>query len=355
MQIQDIDRNFKVETKIEKDDIRFFNVREEPFAVYGVFHEDGKFRRMPEAVARTVSEGVTALHTHTAGGRIRFRTDSPYIAIHAKMESIYKMPHFAISGSAGFDLYISESDGSECFERSFMPPFNMTDGYESVVELGSARMREITVNMPLYSGVSEVYIGLANTATLAAPLPYRIEKPIVFYGSSITQGGCASRPGSCYTSITARYFGANHINLGFSGNAKAEDEIAEYISGLDMSAFVYDYDHNTPSIEHLIATHEKMFKKIREQNPELPIVIMSMPRNRLTSAIRTRRDIIKKTYENAVAAGDKNVYFIDGSTLLDDCPGEGTVDCTHPTDLGFFFMAKAVIRVLEGVAPFGKQ
>ena len=114
-----------------------------------------------------------------------------------------------------------------------------------------------------------------------------------------------------------------------------------------MSVFVYDYDHNTPSVEHLIASHEKLFKKVRERNPELPIVIMSMPRNKATDVIKLRRDIIKKTYENAVAAGDENVYFIDGETFF-DIPDRDmcTADTCHPNDLGYHFMANAFGEII---------
>ena len=103
--ISKIDRNFVIETGIDKDDIKFYNVDESPFKIYGVFRENGKYRRIPESVAKSVSEGVYVLHSNTAGGRGRFATDSPYIAIHAIMDGLDKMPHFALTASAGFDLY----------------------------------------------------------------------------------------------------------------------------------------------------------------------------------------------------------------------------------------------------------
>ena len=345
--ISQIDKNFKIETKIAKSDIKFYNVRLAPIEVNGIFHEDGKFRRMPEPIARSVSDGVHWLHSNTAGGRARFVTDSPYVAIHAKMANLGKMPHFALAGSAGFDLYIKGK--SEKYVNTFVPPYEMSDGYESVIELGKRQKRELVINFPLYSDVVELYIGISDTATLEAPSPYEIEKPIVYYGSSITQGGCASRPGCSYQAIISRAFNADYINLGFSGNAKAEDEMAEYVCTLDMSAFVYDYDHNAPSIEHLEATHEKMFKRVRSAFPNLPIILMSRPKYTLTPDERTRLKIIKHTYENALANGDENVYFIDGRTLMSLCKDEGTVDNCHPTDLGFFSMAQALKKVLKAI------
>ena len=343
--ISKIDKNFKVDTNIDMPDMRFYNARIEPFEINGIFYEDGKFRRLPESVAKTVSEGVLSLHANTAGGRLRFRTDSPYIAISAKMPMVGKMSHFALCGSSGFDLYV---DGTHV--RSYVPPFDFNDGYEGIADRLASGMKEIVINFPLYSDVSDLFIGLSDSAEILPPTPYEIEKPIVYYGSSITQGGCASRPGTAYQGFISREMNADFINLGFSGNARAEQESSDYIKSLDMSAFVFDYDHNATSNEHLLATHEKMFLNIREAHPDIPIIILSAPvADPLPSWAVPRRAIIETTYKNAIARGDKNVYFIDGPALMALCGKEGTVDTTHPTDLGFYSMAQAVIKVLKEI------
>ena len=339
--VSKVDQNFFVNTKIDKNDIHFYSADEEPFKIYGVFKENGKYRRLPESVAQTVSEGVQTLHSHTAGGRVRFVTDSPYVAINVLLDEPWRMPHCAWTGSIGVDLYADNR-----YVKTFLPSFAVEDNYEGVIELEEAVPREITINFPLYSGVKELYIGLKDSCLLKEPEPYKTEKPVVYYGSSITQGGCASRPGMSYQAIISRTFGCNYINLGFSGNAKAEDEIIEYIKKLDMSVFVYDYDHNAPSIEHLEKTHEKMFKAIREQHPYVPVIMMSRPKYFLTETEEIRRNIIQTTYNNAVSAGDKNVYFIDGKALTQLCKDSGTVDNTHQTDFGFASMAKALSEVI---------
>ena len=339
------DSNFKVESNINESDIRFYDVKQAPFRIYGVFYDSGKFRRIPENVAKTVSAGVYGLHANTAGGRVRFKTDSSYIAINVKMPNIGKMPHFALTGSAGFDLYVY--NGAQGYAGTFVPPFNIQYGYESIIYFNSTQMREITINFPLYSEVSELYIGLRDDANVCMPKRYKIEKPMVYYGSSITQGGCASRPGNSYPNIISRRFDADYINLGFSGNAKGETEIAEYISKLDMSVFVYDYDHNAPTVEHLKNTHEKMYRTIREANHDLPIILMSRPKLSLSDEEKQRYAVIKKTYEDAKAAGDTNIYLIDGGALMALAGDEGTVDGCHPNDLGFASMAKVVGELLE--------
>ena len=340
--IAEIDKNFEVKTLEKRDNVIFINARKKPFVIYGLMHENGRFRRMPEKVAFSVSEAVSRLHAHTAGGRVRFITDSSYIAISAAMSGLPKFSHCAFTATMGFDMY---ADG--VYTKTFIPPFTMTDGYESDYEFADKKTREIMIDFPLYSGVEELYIGLEKDCYLAEPVPYKYDKPVVFYGSSITQGGCASRPGTCYEAILSRRFNCDYVNLGFSGSGKAEDEIIDYIKKLDMKMFVYDYDFNAPDYAHLLATHEKMFLAIREEHPDLPIIIMSKPRAILDEKDMARRNLIEKTYLNALARGDKNVYFLDGPTLMHLCGNEGTVDRTHPTDFGFASMAITVGNLIE--------
>jgi len=345
--ISQIDPNFKVESQLKEEGIRFYDVKQPPFRIYGVFYEDGKFRRLPENVAKSVSEEVHRLHAKTAGGRVRFRTDSPYVAIQAKMPKITRTSHCALSGLAGFDMYTS--DGEERYVKTFMPPYDMVDGYEAAITFENPGMHEVTIHFPLYSEVSELYIGLHKDAFVGEGKTYKPGKPIVYYGSSITQGGCASRPGNAYESIISRRLHVDHINLGFSGSARAEDEIANYIAHMDMSVFVYDYDHNARTAEYLQKTHEKMFRIIRDAHPNLPIVMMSMPKYYLTEPEEARRAVIETTYRNALQKGDRNVYFLDGKALMAMAGDEGTVDNCHPTDLGFMSMAKTLGDLLAEI------
>ena len=344
MDITQVDRNFAVPTSLSVPNIKFHDAREEPFSIYGVFYENGKFRRLPEKVAESVSDRVYKLHTHTAGGRIKFKTNSPFIAIQAVMPQITKLSHFSLTGSASFDLYVGKN---EQYFGTFVPPKTITDGYESLIEFGSITEREITINFPLYSSISQLYIGLHEDATLKKGSDYKHKKPIVFYGSSITQGGCASRPGTSYESIISRALKTDYTNLGFSGSAKGEDEIAQYIKALDMSVFVYDYDANAPDVAHLEATHERMFSIIREHNPDLPIIMMTYPRYTPTDSQKARLEVVRKTYRNALEKGDSNVYFLDGPTLMKYAKNEGTVENKHPNDLGFYSMAKVLIKQLK--------
>ena len=128
--------------------------------------------------------------------------------------------------------------------------------------------------------------------------------------------------------------------------------MAEYIAGLNMSAFVLDYDHNAPTPEYLAQTHAPFFSTVRKSNPALPVIFMTRPQPNPDKDDLIRRDIVRHTWEHAVKNGDRNVYFIDGTQMLLTFGGDsGTVDNTHPNDLGFYCMAKAVETVLKAVLP----
>lgn len=346
--ISKLDSNFAVKKVIEKSGMSFYSIDYEPFSIHGVFKENGCYRRMPQNIAKLVSDPVYGLSANAAGGRVRFKTDSEHISVTVKMGAVGKMPHFALTGSVGLDAY-AEHDGEERYIGTFIPPFNIGDGFESTIAIAAKKMRTITVFLPTYSSIKELYIGIDNGSILSKADRYKILNPVVYYGSSITQGGCSSRPGNAYQSIISRRLCCDFINLGFSGNAKGEPQMAEYIAGLNMSAFVYDYDHNAPTAEHLQKTHEPMFKTIRNAHPQIPIVILSRPKYYLTDDEKQRFRIIKATYDSAVAAGDRNVYLIDGKTLMADARDNGTVDGCHPNDWGFACMAKAVGDVLEKI------
>lgn len=353
MRIDEIDQNLKIETDIEEPDLVWLNAREAPFLISGILYdeEQGCFVRLPQSVADSVSEGVANLNHHTAGGRVRFRTNSACIAIRAVMATEYLMSHITLIGQSGFDLYHQVSDrGEDIYYQSFKPPMGMRAGYSSAV-MTDGKMAQYTINFPLYDGVKELYIALKKGSALEAPMPYRCEKPIVYYGSSITQGGCASRPGNSYQAILSRRLNAEHVNLGFSGSGRAEQEMVRYLSGLDMSVFVCDYDYNCLSTEHLWQTHMPLYRAVREAHPDLPIILISAP-----TVIKdpenfiARRAAIRGTYDTAIADGDKNVYYIDGAELFaGECWDGCTVDGVHPNDFGFYRMAMRIEKTLKPI------
>ncbi len=349
--IAELDSNFAVKCDHTDGDTAFYDILQEPFRLYGLIppnEETDIFHRIPCSVAETISEGVRELNFHASGGRLRFVTDSPYITLSVQFASFGYMSHFAFSGSAGFDAYEKTSDGYR-YLGTAVPPFQayQTNAYTVEIPLVDSRMRDITLNFPTYSGVRSVLVGLRNGACLQKAAEYTVTKPVVFYGSSITQGGCASRAGTMYSSVLSRMLDFDFINLGFSGNAKGEKEIAEYIAGLPMSVFVYDYDHNAPTVEHLRKTHGRLFDIFRASQPTTPVIFMPRPHHELSDDTLARLAVIRETYDRALADGDKNVYLLSGSELTALCGCEGLVDNCHPTDLGFYSMAQAIYPLLK--------
>ena len=342
MDISIIDKKFKVDAAIDKSGLKFYSVDEKPFRLYGVIREGGAYVRLPSAIAKTVSTGVDELNYETAGGRVRFATNSKRIAIIARFISEQHSPHMPFSNRAGIDIYIEHRYSGTFMPPAFMPSF----AFESLKSFGEGD-KLVTLNFPCYGNLCELFVGLDEGATLTEAMEYKYERPVVYYGSSITQGGCASRPGMSYQAMLSRWLDCNHLNLGFSGNAMGEKEITDYMANLDMSVFVCDYDHNAPNVDHLRATHEPLYKAIRKKNPELPIILISRPCVTEAEDRLERLEIIKATYNNAISNGDENVWFIDGSTFFDFDSNEYTVDDCHPTDLGFYLMAKGIEPVLR--------
>lgn len=347
--ISQIDKNFRAAV-VDNHETIYYDISQEPFVFEGLAWHNQKFYRLPKHFTiEEINEGALELANHTAGCCVRFKTDSKFIALRAKLIHSCDMNHMPRCGSAGFDLYIKKCNGNFAFVKAAQPDRDEVDLERMVFLDPPEGMNEYILNFPLYGGVEKVEIGLSPNSKIESPTPHKIEKPILFYGSSITQGGCASRPGIAYTSMLCRKLDAPQINLGFSGCGKGEEKVAEAIAELDLSCFVMDYDHNAPTVEHLEATHEKFFKIIRAKQPALPILMLSKcdfypDRERNIE----RREVIKKTYRNAIAAGDKYVEFLDGELLWGSVDRDScTVDGCHPNDLGFYRMAETIYPVLQ--------
>jgi hypothetical protein len=244
------------------DDLCFYDVRKPPFSLHGVWYDTDSFYRIPREVSSAVSKNVHDMCDMCAGGRVRFSTDSKRIVIKATLRNIEVGTVLTPLALKGFDLY---ADGIFC--AIFNPPFSLSEGevFLSSVNLDGKKFREITINFPLYAAVTELYIGIEKDARPSEATPYKYSRPAVFYGSSITNGAAASRPGMTYESLLSRRLDMDYHNLGFGGSAKGEREMAEYIATLDMSVFVMDYDYNAPNPEHLEATHYPFYKIIRDK------------------------------------------------------------------------------------------
>ncbi len=333
---------------IKQTDLKFYDVTKPPISLHGLPTERYGFRRLPDALCEAVPS--VKKHAETAAGvRARFATDSPYLAIRLTHRD-YGLggPCTSKTAACGVAVYY-EQDGKDVFGGLYTVPRDRQEGYEGELRLPEGR-KEITLCLPTYTEVFSMEIGIREGCLLEAHRPYRIETPVVFYGSSITQGGSAGHPGTIYENFISRNLDCDYYNLGFSGNCKGEPEIARYIAGLSMSAFVLDYDHNAPTVDHLAKTHEPFFRIIREAQPELPIVLVSRPGYNLCEEMQARRAVIAQTFVNARAAGDQNVYFVNGYQMFPEaCRDDCTLDGCHPNDLGMYYMAQSIGGVLKEI------
>ena len=339
----EFDKNMIV-SAVDTSRYDYYNADSKPISIYGVFREGDHYVRMPQGVADKVSEGVAVRSNMTSGGRVRFRTDSKRVSLRVELREIVHNTWLSLCETVGFDVY---ENGK--FVGNIHPAPGFNGGiFDSDLELLSDDSC-IEIYMPTHSRIYSLEIGVEKGSEISHAPDYKHEKPIVFYGSSITHGSCASRPGMTYPAQLSRMLDTDFVNLGFGGLCKGEGEMAHYIGSLDMSVFVYDYDHNALTVEHLRDTHEQFFKIFRAKQPTTPVIMISRPTAyRYEDSVAVRFELIKRTYENARLAGDNNVYLING---MDFFGGdlEYTLDGLHPTDRGFVKMAEYIKDVLVGI------
>lgn len=313
------------------------------------FERDRLFRRMPVAKPGELPEGVEWLCNCPAGGQAAFRTDSRHVAVRVKLENPADMNHMPSTGQCGFDLYVGPP-GAMRFHKVSIYDHTRSE-YEALLwDHPISETREFTLNFPLYKKVDDLRIGLDPEAQVLPPSPYAIDGRIVIYGTSITQGGCAARPGMAYTNILSRRLNAEVINLGFSGNGKGEPEVCRIFASIpNVRLFVLDYEANAVSLEQFSRTLPANIDIIRENYPEVPILVVSRiefsydpthPESQLQR--EQTRDMQANVVREKKSAGDHNIWFLDGGTLLGEDAHECTVDGVHPTDLGFLRIANAM-------------
>lgn len=337
--IEEIDKNFKAAKPVFSG-MKTYDIHSAPFSLYGLMYDEEGFFRMDKCVAAKVSDSVHGLNYNTSGGCLRFATDSRRIILTATLPDVCCMNHMPLTGSSSFSVYCNK-EFCGVFRAPSVEEYKGTWSSELTLPFGE---KDVEIFFPLYNNVRDVFISLEEDAGVSEGKKYKDTPPIVFYGSSITQGGCASHPGNAYPCMISRALDREILNLGFSGSCKAEKEMSDYIGRLPMSLFIYDYDHNAPSSEYLGETHERFFKELRALNPEVPVIMISVADSTFgKEEVEKRKEIIKRTYNNAKVSGDKNVYFLDGQRFYDDIGLQNaTVDTCHPNDLGFYAFYKNI-------------
>lgn len=309
------------------------------------------------AVDPAFPEGVNGLAGHTSGGMLTFRTDSRRIRVRATLKDHAHMDHMPVTGSGGFDLYRGPA-GRRRFAAVTRFALDASACEVLLLERKKGEMEEFQLNFPLYSGVESFALGLDDGSKLAPPAPWTNAEPAVVYGSSITQGGCASRPGSSFTAILSRALDRPFLNFGFSGCGKGEPAVVAAIAAVKNPAlFVLDYQANAGT-DGIRATLPGALDTLRRKHPAVPVLVVSRIRWNC-ELLETGSDFLHGAEEEEAiafqrgeverrrAAGDRLVFFLDGSELTGADWYECTVDGVHLTDLGFHRMAAGLLPVVS--------
>jgi len=311
----------------------------------------GEFWRLPARSQNAFPKEVWNLALDPTGGRIRFRSDSSAVAIRLEWPHPPSMRNMHAFGQSGVDLYVRDT-----YWGTAVPDKDAAPGkrYEHIYFRGQPHMmRDITIYLSLYSPVKVLEIGLDNDAKVELPAPFATPTPVVFYGTSITQGGCASRPGMSYQAILGRKLNLNHVNLGFSGNGRGEAAVARAVAEIDASAFVLDFAQNNSDVDSLAQVYDPFIGVLRERHPDTPIVCIT-PIYSAGEATGSRRNedmrsLIRKVVSRRIGAGDSRLQLVEGTDLLGASRVDGLVDGTHPNDLGFQWMAEGLAERLRKV------
>jgi lysophospholipase L1-like esterase len=310
------------------------------------------YDRLPAKAEGVVRQPVWDLSRNSAGICVRFVTDATRLrARWALTEPWLYLPNMTAIGKSGLDLYVKMDQGWRWLAVG--QPTEQTNEVVLVENLIPGK-REYLLYLPLYNGTKFVELGLPANAVIekAGSWGPGIRKPIVFYGTSILQGLSASRPGMVHSAILGRRFNWPTINLGFSGNGKMEPEMADLLAELDPSVYVLDCLPNMVADE-IKERVEPCVRKLRAAHPDTPIVLVEDRTMQDSFLIAGRmewyhlkdRAALKAAYESLKKSGVKNLYYIPGEHLLGD-DGEGSVDGSHPTDLGSMRQAEIFARVL---------
>ena len=304
-------------------------------------------QRLPQNFESKIRKEVWELSENSAGVSISFKSDTSSLAINWSVKHDLRMNHMADAGIKGVDLYEQKKDGWR-FVGTGLP--NGKENEKSLFDEVSKKMRRYRLHLPLYDTVTNIQIGIDDDSDLEY---FKNKKrPIVFYGTSITQGGCASRPGLAYTNIISRELGQECINLGFSGNGHLEESIAKILSNINAEMYVIECMANID--EKIVRSNTiPLIKMIRRKGSNVPIVFFEQCiidqdtlHGDVISSIKEKNIELNKQVDDAIVQGEKDIYIIKQSGCIDE-DTEATVDGIHFNDLGFQRYARHFIKSIN--------
>lgn len=349
-------------TSTEAEGVRWYDIRQLGVEGQGWTDTKAPYDRLPAKAEGVVRDAVWNLSRDSAGECVRFMTDAPRIEARWTLTSErLAMPHMPATGVSGLDLYARDDSGRWRWLACAQPKA-VGKNQATVVATGiKPGQREYLLYLPLYNGVTSVEIGVPAAHTLADAPDYAPERarPIVFYGTSITHGACASRPGMVHTAILQRRYQRPVINLGFSGNGRMETEVTALLTELDAEMFVIDCCPNLAGPDTAARTRP-LVKQLRAARPDTPILLVEDRRYTdawLIGSKAERNDgnhaALKAAFDDLTKEGVPHLYYLGGDDLLGD-DGDGAVDSSHPNDLGFWRQAEAFAKVLDPLLGSGK-
>ncbi len=353
--------SFSQENKITQEkEITYFG--RDHFIIEGTSISDSlkesPYDRLPISYKDKVREPVWELSKASAGITVRFHSNSTSISLKWTILNDFDMPHMASTGIKGIDLYTKYNNkwryvtsagalvGQKKYQNNEVASDSINE-YELITNI-SSEFREYKLFLPLYDGVTKLEIGIDSDAQIKKATP-NTKKPIVFYGTSITQGGCASRPGMAHTNIISRKLDVDCINFGFSGNGRMETPIIELISEIKASVYVIECLQNM-NIKQVKERVLPLVKIIRKKQPSTPIIFVENMMYKtafLDKTIETEliqeNLALKNEYDKILKNGFQNIFYIE-DMKADGMDNEGTVDGVHLTDLGFLRYANYIIE-----------
>lgn len=343
---------FAQNSLVLEDEIDWYDVKQIGVEGKGWINTKKYFDRLPSKAEGMVREAVWNLSRHSAGMCMRFITDSPNIYVRYKLSlERLSMSHMPATGVSGLDLYGNDDEGIDRWLSVVRPDKQLMD--TSIAKDLSPGPRRYTLYLPLFNGVDDLEVGIIKGGSFE-PLAPRKEKSILFYGTSIIHGACASRPGMAFPAILGRRLRRPTINLGFSGNGLMEPEVATLLAEQDPCVYAIDCLPNMNE-SNVSERTVPLVKKLREAHEKTPILLVEDRSFTNTSFFPKRkrhhqksRTALKKAYLELSDAGIKNLYYLDGDYLLGE-DGEAATDGSHPSDLGMMRYADAYEPVLRSM------
>jgi hypothetical protein len=307
------------------------------------------FDRFPAAAQKTVTPAVWNLSRDSSGMMVRFKTDATAIHVHYKLtKDRLAMPHMPATGVSGVDLYARDASGKWRWVQVAKP--DKQEVRAEIIKDLTPGYREYAAYLPLYNGVESLEIGVAKGAKFEGLAPRA--KPIVFYGTSITHGACASRPGMVHTGILGRRFDLPVVNLGFSGNGRMDAAVGDFLTKIDAAVYVIDCLPNMNAAQ----VREKcvpLVQQLRAAKPTTPIVLVEDRRHTNDWILPARKKhhdenhaALREAFATLQGAGVKNLHYIPGDALY-GTDAEGATDASHASDLGFMRQSDVMEPILR--------